>query len=243
MITVRDVVAESLYRGNLVSRRQSIPADMIETGLRLLKSIAARYSNDNLLQFLRADVVFDLNKSVFLLGIDVPDDAGYASVDVAAPQIQRIASVYIRSKLPNALDWTELQYCALEDFDNYSYGCNVYTCQQINDKQMCFKVKEYLAEQNAECKVVYSKKWDFDLDSELRIPEQYSELFITALTYKLALTFPRLSPEQTNLLKSDLAEMEQNLRVSTRAHKFITRNAQPHGCNLADFISGKFLGL
>ena len=243
MITVRDIVVEGLCRGNLVSRRQAAPADMIETGLRLLKSLAARYSNDNLLQFLRSDVVFDLNKPDFLLGENVPDDAEYAIADVIAPQIQKIASVYIRSKQPNSLDWIELQYCALEDFDNYSYGSNVYTCQLINDKQMIFKVKESLIGPYGECKVIYNKKWAFDLDTELRVPDQYAELFITALTYKLALTFPRLSPEQTNMLKSDLAEMEQNLRVSTRAQKFISRNSQPHSCNLADFISGKFLGL
>ena len=52
MITVRSIIVEALNRSNLVSRRQSAPADMVESAYRLLKGIAGKYSNDNLLQFL-----------------------------------------------------------------------------------------------------------------------------------------------------------------------------------------------
>ena len=68
MITVRSILKEALSRANLVSRRQSAPADLEESAFRLFKGIAAKYSNDSLLQFLVADVEHPLDKDELVMG-------------------------------------------------------------------------------------------------------------------------------------------------------------------------------
>lgn len=238
MITVRSIIVEALNRSNIVSRRQSAPADMVETSYRLLRGIAGKFSNDNLLQFLVADVETTFDKSEYILGTTEEGVDEYLPVDIEAPLIQKVNKVYWRSKESQGVgSYVELSYADPDDFDAYPTGSGVYTCQPINDLQVSFKTK-LLPDTRIELKIYYNKKWDFALDDELRIPEQYAELFITALTHKLALTFPRLSTEQVTLLKNDLDDMIKNVKTSTRAVKYLSRKPS-YGLNRADFISGR----
>jgi len=241
MITVRSIIVEALNRSNLVSRRQSPPADMTETAFRLLKGVASKYSNDNLLQFLISECGATLDKQEFVIGdtdADHPDE--YMTVDLFAPNIQKVNRMYWRAKEPNGLgSYIELSYASPDDFDGYPDGSGVFTYQPVNDLQMVLKTK-LRPDTNTEFKITYNRKWSIGLDDELRIPEQYSELFIVALTHKLALTFPRLSTEQVNLLKNELIEMEKNVATATRAHKYVSRSTQLRAAvSRADFISGR----
>lgn len=241
MITVRSIIVEALNRSNLVSRRQTPPADMTETGLRLLKGIAAKYSNDNLLQFLISECGGTLDKQEYVLGdIDADHPDEYLTVDIAATNIQKVNRMYWRGKGSNGLgSYVELSYASPDDFDAYPDGSGVYTYQPVNDLQIVLKTK-LRPDPNTEYKVLYNRKWSIGLDDELRIPEQYSELFIIALTHKLALTFPRLSTEQVKLLKDELTEMEKNVATASRAHKYVSRSTQLRGAvSRADFISGR----
>lgn len=240
MITVRSIITEALNRSNLVSRRQSAPADMTETGLRLLKGIAAKYSNDNLLQFLVDNRTTVLDKQSFVLG-ETDEDASteYYEVDVECPKIQKVNKVYWRNIQDNNLaTYVELSYASPDDFDAYPIGSGIYTYQPVNDLQGILQTK-LLPDERLELKISYNRRWTIDLDDELRIPEQYVELFITALTHKLALTFPRLSTEQVTLLKNELTEMEKNVKTSTRAVKYVSRRPNVPALNRADFISGR----
>lgn len=238
MITVRSIITEALNRSNLVSRRQTPPADMVESAYRLLKGIAGEFSNDNLLQFLIASVETTFDKREYVLGESEEGVEEYLPVDIEAPNIQKVNKVYWRSKEPQDVgSYVELLFANPDDFDAYPTGSGVYTWQPINDLQVAFQTK-LLADPRIELKIYYNKKWDFDLNSELRIPDQYAELFITALTHKLALTFPRLSTEQVTLLKNDLDAMIKNVKTSTRAVKYLSRKPT-YGLNRADFISGR----
>lgn len=244
MITVRSIIVEALDRSNLVSRRKTAPADMTETAFRLFRGIAGKYSNDNLLQFIMSECGSDLTKQDWCLGetdSSAPDE--YEQLDIAAPKIQKIVRVFWRAKNANGLgSWVELLYAAPEDFDAYPNGSGVWTSQPINDLQVKMHTK-LLPDPNTEFKVIYNRKWVIGLDDELRIPEQYVELFITALTHKLAATFPRLSTEQVNILKQELKEMEDNVRVSTRAVKYLSRKPVVRGISRTAFMSGNmFVG-
>ena len=79
--TVRNIIVEALNRANIVSRRQSAPADMVENSLRLLKGVAAKFSNDNLLQFLRREIEFTPAGPVTVIG----ESSNGTTVDVEAP--------------------------------------------------------------------------------------------------------------------------------------------------------------
>lgn len=69
----------------------------------------------------------------------------------------------------------------------------------------------------------YSLKWDFTLDTELRIPDQFTSLFQSALVYDLSREFPRTSDSTVSLLGSRLSQLEQNVRASEATSKFISR--------------------
>lgn len=240
MITVRDIITEALSRSNLVSRRQQAPADMFESAYQLLKGAARKFSNDNLLQFLICECSAPLAKREFVLGeVDESDPSQYETVDIAAPSIQKVNKVYWRSTQAGGLgSYIELQYASPDDFDSYPNGSGIYTAQPINDLQIMLKTK-LLPTTATELKITYNKKWDFDRDTELRIPEQYVELFIQALTVKLAVAFPRLSTEQVTLLQKDLDDMIKNVQTSTRAVKYLSRRNSIPAVNRADFISGR----
>lgn len=239
MVTVRSILTEALNRSNLVSRRQTPPADMTETAYRLLKGIASTYSNDNLLQFIMSDVETTLDKDEFVIGtVDPEAPEEYLAVDIEAPEIHKINRVYWRSKADGDIgNYIEVQYASPEDFDAYPRGTAIYTAQPVNDRQLVLKTK-LLADPRTLIKVNYNRKWDFNLDSELRIPEQYVELFTQSLTYKLASTFPRLSTEQVALLKTELDEMIKNVKVATRAVKYLSRTNRIPLANRAAFLSG-----
>lgn len=243
MITVRSIISEALSRSNIVSRRQTPPADKVETGYQLLRGIAKKYSDDNLLQFLVSDVSTPLDRQEFVVGdIDPEAPEEYMPVDIEAAGAHKINEVYWRSKEPTELgSYIELKYASPTEFDAYPNGSAVYTCQPVNDRQLMLKVK-LLPDPRLELKINYNRKWSFDLDSVLRVPEQYEELFIVALTHKFAVTFPRLSTEQVNILKGELTDMENSVKTSSRAIKYVTRKpATRTYCSAADFYSGAFL--
>ena len=128
MITVRALITEALSRSNLVSRRQSASADMVESAFRLLKGIASKYSNDNLLTFLTAQATHVLDKREFVIGEfeDVPLE--YLTLDIDCPRIQKVNKVYWRSIDQTGLgNYVELKYASPDDFDSYPDGCAVYT--------------------------------------------------------------------------------------------------------------------
>lgn len=239
MITVRSIIVEALDRANLVSRRRSAPAEMTETAFRLFKGIAGKYSNDNLLQFIMSEAGANLTKQDYILGeTDGNAPEAYEPVDVAAPKIQKVCCMFWRPKSVEGLgSWAEAVFVSPEEFDAYPNGSSVYTCQPINDLQVRLHTK-LLPDENIEWKVIYNRKWVIGLDDDLRIPEQYVELFITALTHKLAVVRPRLSQEQVNILKTELTEMENNVRVTTRAVKYVSRKPSARGVNRVSFLTG-----
>lgn len=244
MVTTRSIITEALNRSNLVSRRQSAPADMVETAFRLLRGIAAQYSKDNLLQFLVAESTHDLDRREFVIGstdTDAPEGT-YLDVDMDAPLLGKVTRMYWRPKDPhNFGTWIDLKLASWDDFDQYPDTSGVFTFQPVNDLQAVIKTK-LLPDQNAQVKVIYNKRWEIGLDDDLRIPEEYVELFTLALTVKLAITFPRLNTEQVTILKDELKDMVNTVKVNTRATKYVSRNYRRMASKgMTDFISGEFI--
>ena len=109
MVTVRSIIAEALSRANLVAIRRTAPADMTETAFRLLKGIASKYSNDDLLQFLISEVTTDLMKNEFVLG----------EFDEEHPDAVVLAAAFVGGIMANSL------YRADFIMQNMKMQCNV----------------------------------------------------------------------------------------------------------------------
>ena len=67
-ISIRDLIVNSLDETGLCSRSQPAPANLMVSGLQLIKKRAAQYSNTNLLQFTRKEIDIDLVKREFIIG-------------------------------------------------------------------------------------------------------------------------------------------------------------------------------
>lgn len=67
-ISVRDLITNALDETGLCSRSQPAPANLVVSGLQLLKKRAAQYSNTHLLQFTRKELDIDLVKHEFIVG-------------------------------------------------------------------------------------------------------------------------------------------------------------------------------
>ena len=67
-ISVRDLIVNALDETGLCSRSQPAPANLVVSGLQLLKKRAAQYSNTNLLQFTRKELDIELDKHEFIIG-------------------------------------------------------------------------------------------------------------------------------------------------------------------------------
>jgi len=173
---------------------------------------------------------------------DLPNDW----IQVHADNVESIKEVYWDcSQNEYANTAVPVQFVSYEDFNNGAYGDYVYTCQEISDTkiEIRFKPRFIAMARSGRLIAVYNVKYEFNLDSVMRIPDVYKELFIAALTYALACEFPRLSPEHTERLKTTMRDIENSIKTPTRANKFVTREPVVGNslCTPEQLLSGSFL--
>lgn len=173
---------------------------------------------------------------------DEPND--WVQVEIA--NIANIPELYwdvSRDDMANTA--VPLGFVSFEDFNNGNFGEYIYTYQEITDRKIELKLKPQFVSlaRGGRLKMIYNVAYSFDLDSVMKIPNIYQELFITALTYALACEYPRLSPEHTERLKTNLTNIENSVKTPTRASKFVVRT--PTGANglynVAQLNSGAFI--
>ena len=148
--------------------------------------------------------------------------------DVEVTDIQEITRCYVQV----GTDWDEVRFCSWED----SFGCrNYYTWKPEDEDHVLYKAPDFA---NRTVKIVYNSIFTIDADTELRLPGQYISLLTMALTYDLAIQFPRLGDSTVNMLLSRLSELEENIRRSTSTNKFIRRR---DNVSWSDGYRGAFL--
>ena len=164
-------------------------------------------------------------------------DGWYSLPDIEVNNIQNVVKCY--KKYSN--EWVELRFVSYEDFYRYPNNSEVYTILPIADDSLRLIVKT--SDIGKELKLMYNEHFDFNEDSELRIPQQYVSLFTAGLVYDLALQYPRLSDNTVALLKNRLDELEANVRTSSSVNKFIARPVTRESLTYDSFVSGRFLNL
>jgi hypothetical protein len=156
----------------------------------------------------------------------------YASmVHMNVKNIGKINSIYVVT--PNNTSYREhaqLRFVSPTDFDRYSNGSAVYTTTQKSDGEWLIEIKPIVAAQNWNLKICYNEMIEFDIDSDLYIPENYVELLIVALAHKLALMYPRLDDAQMQRLENEVRVMVDNVRTPKAADRVIARSSYEYGC-------------
>lgn len=221
-MTLKDIIIDALVESNLVPRKRVAPADMLESAHRLLQGIMRKYSFANFISYARESLEI------------IPTDN---VIELDNPKATSIPNV--QYKISDNI-YKNLRFVAFEQFfadpDIYTYTWK-YT--EDNTIQIILK-KEFVSSSNKTIVVYYNTSMNIGLDDEVKMPEIYKELFTTALTYKLAITYPRLSETKIAILKSELESLEKDVTALVSSNKILTRDVSSVS-NLDAFMSGSFI--
>lgn len=116
-----------------------------------------------------------------------------------------------------------LEFKPRADFDSYSNSELLWTFNELAQGEWVIEVKPYIASQAVKLKLDYNRAINFDLDTDLRIPDAYVELLTVALTYKLAVAYPRMDDAQVARLATELEGMLNNVKVPKADAKQVLR--------------------
>ena len=144
---------------------------------------------------------------------------------VCVRDVAKINSVYVIT--PSETPYTirkELEFVPANKFDSYLNASPVYTVIEKSEGEWIMKVKPGIAVLDRRLKINYNEAIEFDVDSDLYIPDNYTELLIVALAHKLALQFPRLDDAHMQRLENEVRILVDNVRTPKAITRQIIRN-------------------
>lgn len=117
----------------------------------------------------------------------------------------------------------EMHFSPYANFDSYCNTDLIWTFNDLSQGEWIIELKPYLVAQNVKLRLDYNRAIEFDLDTDLRIPDAYIELLTVALTYKLALAYPRMDDAQVARLATELDGMLNNVKTPKADAKQVLR--------------------
>lgn len=145
---------------------------------------------------------------------------------VCVRDVAKINSVYVVTDVgqPYKL-YYELKFMPAAEFDNYMNDANIFTVIEKSEGEWVMQVKPWTYRLNdRRLKINYNEAIDFDLESDLYIPDNYVELLIVALAHKLALQYPRLDDAQMNRLENEVRVLVDNVRTPKSITRMVLRD-------------------
>ena len=156
--------------------------------------------------------------------------------------VAKINSIYVISDTNEPYkEYYKLDFINHTDFDRYSRTSRVYTYTQKSEGEWLLNVKPLYYPDNHRLKITYNESMQFDIDSDLFIPENYIELLIVALAHKLALMYPRLDESQMNRLENEVRVLVDNVRTPKAEDRVLLRHNywdSPHTMTQAELLAG-----
>ena len=222
MISPRTIIEEACRRVNLAPRRQAVPGDLLESGFRLLQGIVSKYNYDNLLAWTQNNITVDNAQLIHIYDEYNSYEDDPTMEHVHLENVAKINAIYLQTE--NAMLHGKLDYVAPQDFDKYGTSVPVYTFTQKSEGEWVIQLKPAVARLHYKVKIHYNEGIQFDLDSELFIPDNYIELLIVATAHKLALQFPRLDDAQMQRLENEVRVLVDNVRTPKAVDRIIERD-------------------
>jgi hypothetical protein len=144
---------------------------------------------------------------------------------VQVRDVAKINSVYLVTPENEPFNlYREMEFVPASRFDNYTYNSPVYTVIEKSEGEWLMMIKPGIAMLNKRIKINYNESLDFDIDSDLYIPDNYTELLIVALAHKLALQYPRLDDAQMARLEQEVRVLVDNIRTPKAITRMVIRN-------------------
>lgn len=159
--------------------------------------------------------------------------------------VSKINSIYVVSETGQPYkEFYNLDFVNHTDYDRFMNSSRVFTYTQKSEGEWVVEIKPYIYLNNNRLKITYNESIEFDIDSELFVPDNYIELLIVALAHKLALMYPRLDESQMNRLQQEVQVLVDNVRTPKAEDRILLRNNywDDYGCMTQyDLLTGGYM--
>lgn len=159
--------------------------------------------------------------------------------------VAKINSIYVVSETGQPYkEFYNLDFVNHTDYDRFMNSSRVFTYTQKSEGEWVVEIKPYIYLNNNRLKITYNESIEFDIDSELFVPDNYIELLIVALAHKLALMYPRLDESQMNRLQQEVQVLVDNVRTPKAEDRILLRNNywDDYGCMTQyDLLTGGYM--
>lgn len=159
--------------------------------------------------------------------------------------VAKINSIYVVSETGQPYkEFYNLDFVNHTDYDRFMNSSRVFTYTQKSEGEWVIEIKPYIYLNNNRLKITYNESIEFDIDSELFVPDNYIELLIVALAHKLALMYPRLDESQMNRLQQEVQVLVDNVRTPKAEDRILLRNNywDDYGCMTQyDLLTGGYM--
>lgn len=159
--------------------------------------------------------------------------------------VAKINSIYVVSETGQPYkEFYNLDFVNHTDYDRFMNSSRVFTYTQKSEGEWVVEIKPYIYLNNNRLKITYNESIEFDIDSELFVPDNYIELLIVALAHKLALMYPRLDETQMNRLQQEVQVLVDNVRTPKAEDRILLRNNywDDYGCMTQyDLLTGGYM--
>lgn len=168
----------------------------------------------------------------------------YESMEhVQVRNVAKINSLYMTSVANQPYnEMYKLDFVNHTDFDKYSVSSPVFTYTQKSENEWLIQLKPVTARQNYRIKMNYNESVEFDIDSDLYIPDNYVELLIVALAHKLAVQYPRLDDAHMQRLENEVRVLVDNVRTPRSSDRMLVRDdyfANEYATSQYDLLTGR----
>lgn len=148
--------------------------------------------------------------------------------------------------LTNGVDannaFTKLSFVPFDDFGRNNNNDLVWTWTPLSEGEYVVLTKPYVAGGAISYSLYYNKGIEFDIDSDLRIPDAFSELLIAGLAYKLSVEFPRVNESKQLSLKAEFDNMVNNVKTPNADSRQVRRDIDYiGGMTSQDVLAGRML--
>lgn len=138
--------------------------------------------------------------------------------------VAKINSIYVTNPANGLPINIDLQFVPKSQFEQYTNDSRVFTAVEKSEGEWVIAIKPIIANyRNWKMTINFNEGIKFDLDSDLYIPDSYTELLIVALAHKLAIQFPRLDEAQMARLEREVQILVDNVRTPKAMTKFLER--------------------
>lgn len=140
--------------------------------------------------------------------------------------VKRVAKLNtLMVKVPTAgQEAIKLAFVPRSEFDRTYRADFAWTFVQLAEGEWVIETRSYAYANASKLRLDYNEAIRIDLDTDLRVPDAYIELLICALTYKLAIKYPRMTDEQVQRLSIELQTMIDNVSTPKADVKMIKRD-------------------